>query len=388
MIFIADVLLSLLLLLWLASVAFYAISLYTTRTFFLNRVTDRSGSPSAARPMSVLKPIRGADDDTYENLKSFIEQDHPEYEVIFGVADPEDPAAKVVNKLISEFPGRNLRLVSGTAHRTPNRKVGNLMAMYEVASHDTIVVADSDMRVGPDYLGSIAAGFDGDNVGLVTCLYRGAYPENVGAAFEALTIDTDFLPSVTVAKTLEGMSFALGATMAVTRKALESIGGFEALSGYLADDYMLGNMVDGAGYEVALSDYVVDAVCSENSFSHYFSHQLRWGRTYRFCRPKGYFMSVLTKGTAFATLFLIVSGFSAGGWALFLINLALRYIQAVHMESAYVKGPGVGAWMWLLPVKDLVSFAIWAMSFTGNDVSWKDERYRIDPDGRMVQLQD
>jgi ceramide glucosyltransferase len=383
---VADVLMAALFLLWLASVAFYAISLYCTGAFFKRGGVGDKDELSELPPMTVLKPMRGSDVDTYDNLRSFIEQDYPEYEIIFGVADPDDPAARIVTRLISEFPDVRLSFVNSAGLETPNRKVANLISMYSKASHDIIVVADSDMLVGRDYLKSLAGDFDGGNAGLVTCPYRGAYPEDIGAAFEALTINTDFLPSVTVARTLEGMSFALGATMAVRREALDAIGGFEALSEYLADDYMLGNLVKRAGYEIVLSSYIVDAVGRGETFADYFAHQLRWGRTYRFCRPKGYFLSVLTKGTAFATLFLVVSGFSAGGWALFLTNLAVRYLQANHMESTYIKGPGVGAWMWLLPVKDLVSFAVWAMSFMGNEVSWKDETYRIDEGGRMVRV--
>jgi len=382
---IAGFLLLVLFLLWLASVAFYAISLYCTRTFFLS--ADGGGETGADMPaMSVLKPIRGVDGDTYDNIKSFIEQDYPEYEVIFGVAELDDPAVRVVKRLMSEFPDAKLSLVNSVGVDAPNRKVANLIAMYREARHGIIVVADADMRVGRDYLRAIAADFEPGNVGVVTCPYRGAYPENLGAAFEALTIDTDFIPSVAVARTLEGMSFALGATMAVRREALYDIGGFEALSDYLADDYMLGNLVKRAGYEVVLSRYTVDAVGRHGSLGEYFSHQLRWGRTYRACRPKGYIMSGLTKGTTFATLFLIISGFSAGGWALFLFNLALRYIQANHIESACVRGRDVGAWMWLLPVKDLAGFFIWAMSLVGDEVSWKDERFRIAKDGRMVPV--
>jgi len=383
---VTGILLSVLFLLWLASVAFYAISLYCSRSFFI--VRDEAGEAAAGElpSMSVLKPIRGADGDTYDNLKSFIEQDYPEFEVIFGVADLDDPAVRVVRRLISEFPDANLSIVNSIGVEAPNRKVANLMAMYREARHEIIVVADSDMYVGRDYLKALAADFVHENVGLVTCPYRGAYPEDLGSAMEALTIDTDFIPSVTVARTLEGMSFALGATMAVRRDALNNIGGFGRLSDYLADDYMLGNLVKHAGYEIVLSRYIVDAAGRNGSFREYISHQLRWGRTYRACRPKGYILSGLTKGTAFATLFLVVSGFSAGGFALFLINLALRYIQANHIESALIRGPGVGAWMWLLPVKDLAGFFIWAVSLVGNVVAWKDERFRIDRDGRMVPV--
>jgi len=369
--------------LWLCSLCFYALSAYLVAAFFGGRRDNTSGG--ALPPITILKPVRGADDDTYANLESFIDQDYPNFEVIIGVAEADDPAVAVINRLIDLHPHVNVRLVVTGNTGYANLKVGNLAGMSSLASYDILAISDSDMRVGPDYLKALAKGFADPKVGLVTCPYRGAYPGDLGSAFEALTIDTDFLPSVVVAERLEGLSFALGATMAVRREALVAIGGFNALADYLADDYQLGNKVMKAGYKLTLSEYMVDSVERRGSVSGYISHQTRWGRTYRVCRPKGYFLSALTKGGAFSLLYLIATGFSATGWAVFVANLIIRYAQAYYMEARSIRGRGVTKWLWLLPVKDLVGFYIWLSSFTGDTVRWKGESFRVDKEGRMVR---
>ena len=388
----AVVIQGVLLLLWLSSVAFYFISAWCLAAFFIRErqkgVVDKASAGSPPRhfpPLTVLKPLMGADGDTYPNLKSFVAQDYPAFQVIFGVADPADPAVGVAEALIAEYPALDLRLVTGGVS-CPNRKVCNLANMSEHARYDILVIADSDMRVGPGYLRAVAAGFEDPAVGLVTCPYRGAHPENIGAALEALTINMDFLPSVAVAERLEGISFALGATMAVRKDALSRIGGFDALAGYLADDYQLGNKVGKAGFGLKLSGYLIDSVGRRETVGGFFSHQLRWGRTYRVCRPGGYFLSVLTKGTAFSVMFLAASGFSTLGWGVVAANLALRFGLALFTEALYVRGPGVIGYIWLLPARDIIGFIVWLLSFTGSTVKWKDESYLIGKDGRMTRI--
>lgn len=374
-----------LLLVWLASAFYCVMSAWCLYAFFRGAkggTMDTAGRP----PMTVMKPVRGADGDTYENLESFILQDYPRYQVVFGVAERDDPAAGIIARLIGEHPELDLELVVAGEPAGTNLKVSNLHYMYPRAKYGILVIADADMRVGRDYLGAVAAGFDDPSVGLVTCPYRGAYPGNVGAALEALTIDTDFLPSVAVAHRLEGLSFALGATMAVRREALDAIGGFGSLADYLADDYQLGNRVMKAGYGLRLSGYVVDSVGREESLRGFFSHQLRWGRTYRVSRPGGYLMSGVTRLTAISILVLIASSFSEAGWAALAAGVSLRYVQAIYTEAFLVRGPGVLGYVWLLPLRDVAGFVIWLMSFTGDRVAWKDSAFRIEKGGTMVRL--
>jgi len=371
------------LILWLCSLAFYAISYYCLSRFLRRKSTV---SPDYIFPaVTLLKPVKGADSYTLDNLETFVAQDyHGPLQVIFGLASGDDPARPMIESIIKSYPGRDIRLVISPVVHGPNLKVSNLINMYADAGHDIIIIADSDMKAGPGYISAVAEEFVDPSVGLVTCPYRGSYPQSIGAGFEALTINADFLPSVAVAERLEGVSFALGATMAVRREALEKIGGLKVLADLLADDYQLGNRVFRAGYRLVLSRYVLDSVLGNEGFAGYFSHQLRWARTYRVCRPAGYFMSVLTNGTAFSLMFLAASGFSDIGWAVACANLALRYAQAVALEMKYTNGVRVLKYYWLLPVRDVLSFVIWALSFTGNTVVWGGTKYKIDREGRMI----
>ncbi len=372
-------------LLWLCAAAFHILSAWVVRDFF-RRTGGRTPSLSGLTPpVSVLKPLRGSDPHLYDNLKSFIRQDYPCFQTIFGIMDADDPAKEAVQRLMREFPGADIELAVSGDCRGSNKKVCNLLGMQEKASYDIIIIADGDMRVGPDYLRQVVSEFNDPDTGVVTCLYRGAYPENIGAGFEALTINTDFLPSVLIAIKMEGLNFALGATMAIRRETLDRIGGFGGLADYLADDYQLGNKAAKAGYKVRLAPCVIDSVQGRDSFSGYFLHQLRWGRTYRVCRPAGYALSVLTKGTAFSLFFLLASGFSPAGWLLFAVNLLLRYAEAFYIESR-LKAPGASRYFLLLPVKDLVSFIIWASSFAGNTVRWKGASFRVTKEGRMEPI--
>ncbi|MGC2423360.1 MAG: bacteriohopanetetrol glucosamine biosynthesis glycosyltransferase HpnI [Nitrospirota bacterium] len=382
-----HVILAILLLLWLSAASYYIISAYCLASFYKNKSPENAAPPDKnnSPSISVLKPLKGADPNLYENLKSFLEQDYPCFQVIFGVSDRSDPAYSVARRLVSEYPEKEMLLVETGPARSPNRKVSNLSSMYPFAKYDIILVADADMLVGRQYLSQVSEGFDDPAVGLVTCPYRGCNPKSVGAAFEALTINADFFPSVTVAEKLEGVSFALGATMAARREALEEIGGFEALKDFLADDYQFGNKIYKSGYKLKLSRFVVDSIQDRESLREYFTHQLRWGRTYRACRPVSYFFAGLTKGTAIAAIFLMASGFSPAGWALFSVDLALRNSLAVWLERNYIKAPGTLKYYWLLPARDLTSALIWFLSFTGSTISWKGESFKIDREGRMVK---
>lgn len=368
---------------WLLSVAYLIASAWCLSSFYERRHTARS-TPEELPPVTVLKPVRGVDDDTYENLSSFVRQDYQHFQVIFGIAAPDDTAAPVIKRIINENPEADIELVVSGEPVGANLKASNLHYMTQMAKHDILVVADADMRVDDGYLRAVAAGFDGSDVGLVTCPYRGAYPEDTGAALEALTIDTDFLPSVAVAERLEGLSFALGATMAVRREALEAIGGFRALADYLADDYQLGNRIKNAGWRLVLSGYVVDSVGRKEDIAGFFRHQIRWGRTYRVSRPAGYAMSGITRGAGIALLFLVSTGFSVSGWTVFLANAALRYVHAYYIEAVHVRGPGVLGRLWLLPARDMAGFIIWAISLAGDRVSWKGSVFRLEKDGRMT----
>jgi ceramide glucosyltransferase len=336
-----------------------------------------------APPVTVLKPVCGLDHGLEDNLRSFCDQDYPAYQVVFGVRDPGDPAIPAIRRMIEALAGRDVSLVVGGGTAGGNPKAENLAHMLPAARHGIFVVADSDMRVGRDYLRAVVAPFSDPRVGATTCLYAGNPAPGLASRLGALYINDWFLPSVLVALAFQDLRFCFGATMAVRREALESIGGFEALAPYLADDYMLGEMVSRRGLEVRLAPYVVENVVFEPGVRSLLAHELRWARTIRACRPAGYAVSFVGSGAiTTATLFLLSTGGSSAGIALVSAAAALR--TALHYAVRAAVPVPVPAAPWLLPVRDLLCLGVWAASFLGRSVSWRENRLSVRPDGRLL----
>src|ERR1700731_3294812 len=239
-------------------------------------------------PVSILKPLKGTDPEMYESFRTHCLQDYPEYEIIFGVSDPSDPAIENVNALQREFPERRIQLVVYSKILGANVKVSNLAQMVPEAHHDFLIVNDSDIRVEPDYLRRVTESLSDERVGMVTCLYRGVASATLGSHLEALGISTDFCPGVLVVRQLEGIRFGLGSTLAFRRSGLEKIGGFISFVDYLADDYELGKRLSGLGLALHLSDVVVETYLPRYVLRDFFAHQLRWARAVRDARAGGY----------------------------------------------------------------------------------------------------
>ena len=251
------------------------------------------------RPISVLKPLHGEEPTLLDNLRSFCRQHYPDFQIVFGVADPDDAAIAVVRTLMAEFPGRDLALVVDGTQRGANRKVANLDNMLPSARHNILVIADSDMRVSPDYLAAVTAPLveaqpAGAGTGLVTCLYRGVSSGGLWSDLAALHINHGFLPQAVAADALGMGAGCFGATMALKRATLEAAGGFAALVNTLADDHVLGQAVRRLGLTVALSPYLVDDIVAEPGPAALFRHELRWARTIRLVAPLGFLGSVVT----------------------------------------------------------------------------------------------
>lgn len=334
-------------------------------------------------PVTVLKPVCGLEHGLYENLRSFCDQDYPEFQIVFGVRDPDDPAIPVIRRVIDEFPGQDAVLVVDERAVGRNLKVSNLVNMAPAARHDLLVIADSDMRVDGNYLRAIASQFGDPGVGAATCLYSGTPTPGLPSALGAIYVNDWFFPSVLVALAIQELRFCFGATMAIRRDALAAIGGFEALEPFLADDYMLGDLVARQGYEVRLCHYVVECVVSERGFRSLFAHEIRWARTVRACRPVGYAFSVIGNcAVSMAGLFLLVTRFSMPGAALLALAIALRVVLHGRVRSAVRVPPA--ATPWLIPVRDLLCLAIWAASFLGRGVIWKNWSLAVRPDGRIL----
>ena len=372
----------------LVSLAFYLTGYFSARTFFRPTPTGNGHAPdhSTLPGVTILKPLKGLDIDLYENLSTYCLLDYPKYQIVLGVADPRDPAIRVVRRLQANYPDVQIDLVvDGRVYGT-NYKVSNLHNMYRVAAHEVLVIADSDIRVRPDYLRRIVPHLEDPRVGVVTCLYRAVNTGDLPTLIESLFINTDFAPSVLVARFVEKPSYAFGATMALRRSTLEEIGGFLPLANYLADDYHLGNRVAARGYRLELSGLVVETVLAVGSWKRLVDHQLRWARTYRNCRPGGYFSSIVTHGTLWATLNLLYNHFSPTACALAALVYGVRIFTASVTANRYLHAPLRFHEALLVPVKDLFVSAMWLLSFLGDSVYWSGCKFRVLKDGQMVQV--
>jgi ceramide glucosyltransferase len=345
------------------------------------------GGPNL-RPVTVLKPICGPDPNLYENLRSFCQQAYPQYQVVFGVSDAADPAITIIERVIADFPNLDLGLVVDDRLIGTNFKVSSLANMLRIAKYDILVIADSDMRVQPDYLGSIVEAFEDPDVGVVTCLYKGSPVGGLASLIAAMFINEWFLPSVLVALTFEKLRFCFGASMAVRREALEAIGGFEALADDLADDYMLGKQISERGYEIRLAPYLVENIVFEPDLKALFLHELRWARTVRTVRPVGYALSFITYSLPVSILFLAVTSvtrFVSAGVIAVALATGLRVFLHYSARAAFrLSSP---ATPWLIPIRETLAFLVWCASFLGRDVQWRNGRFSLDSDGRLTVVE-
>jgi ceramide glucosyltransferase len=340
----------------------------------------RAPSPGEQPGVSVLKPLAGADPELYDNLRSFLEQDWPAVQLVCGVASPRDPAVAVVERLKRERPEQDIALVVDPRVHGGNRKVGNLVNMWPSARHDVVIIADSDMRVDRDYLAKVVPLLLEAGVGLVTCLYRGRPKPGLWSALGALHINAGFVPQVLVGHLTSAREGCYGATMALRRETLARIGGFAALADHLADDWLLGEKVRGLGLKVMLAPYLVDDIVGEPDLPHLFAHERRWARTIRLLAPLGQLGSIITHPLPLALLALATSG---GGLAWLALALALTGRLALVYGAARAFGVPPAAF-WLVPVRDLLSFAVWLSCWFGSTVAWRGERYRVGRDGRLT----
>ncbi|MGB7912609.1 MAG: bacteriohopanetetrol glucosamine biosynthesis glycosyltransferase HpnI [Desulfobaccales bacterium] len=336
--------------------------------------------------ITVFKPLKGLEATTRECLESFLTQDWRPCQVLFGVRDQDDPVVPLLRELQRTHAGPEIEIVFCPQLLGLNPKISSLRQLEERARYDLLVIADADVKVGPDFLSRVAAAFKDPEVGLVSCPYRSGPAQTLGAQLEALTIAADFIPSVATAHYVEGIRFALGAAMALTRRALLASGGFAPLADYLADDFQLGRRVAAAGLQVRLLPYVVETQTPMMSFKDYLAHQLRWARTYRVCRPKGYLAYGITHALVFSLALGGVTGAPLWVLALILATMALRMTLAVCSERFCLLGHLPGNSFWLLPLKDLLSFALWALSFLGSRVTWGHRSYLVNREGKLLKI--
>jgi ceramide glucosyltransferase len=297
------------------------------------------------------------------------------------VRDFDDPVIPVIRQLEARFPERDIQLIISKETIGSNLKVSNLENMLARAKHEHLVILDSDIRVGKDYLRTIVSPLADRRVGLVTCLYRSSRTPNLVSRLEALGISTELMPGVLVSRLIEGVRFALGATMATTRTQVQMIGGFRAIANHLADDYMLGHLLAKAGYEIYLASYVVETLQPANSFPAMLKHQVRLARGIRACRPLGYFGLILTYGTVLSLGYSMSSGFCVSSLVFLGGAIVLRLFAGLVIGGLWLKDPIVRTHFWFLLLRDLLGFLVWLIGMFGRKVEWRGEVFELHPGG-------
>ena len=361
----------------LAGAGYLVFALDRMRRFRAEPQRREASSP----PITIFKPLHGNEPALYENLRSFCDQAYPQYQLIMGSADPEDPALEIARRLQREFASKDITVVAGSTAAARNPKVGNLIGMRPHARHGIWLIADSDMRVGHDYLSSIAASFADARTGAVTCVYGGTPLRGLAPALGAMYVNDQFAPSVLVATALEPLTYCFGATMAVRREVLEAAGGLERLGAALGDDYELGRAVREAGYTVALSPYVAQTNVSDASLRELWLHELRWARTILAQRPAGYAGSVVTYALPLAAAWAALSPSWASGLGVALVA-ALRTL--VHYRARETFAPQTPPSPWLIPLRDTLGLAVWGAAFWGRAVRWRGAEFRVEAGGHMA----
>jgi len=362
---------------------YYALATVAALRFF--RRGRGRGLPNFSPPVSVLKPVRGLDFGSRENFASFCRQEYADYEVLFAVNDELDPAVPMIRQIIGEFPERRIRLLVGAEQLGTNRKVNKLARLAREAGNDVLVLTDGDVRVGPGYLREVVAPLANPKIGVVTSFYRGIAEKNVWAELEAIGASSDFFAGVLMAQWTEGVHFALGASIATSKKWLGKMGGFEAIADTLADDYELGFRIANAGGEVVLSREAVWTMYPAQRFRGFWEHQVRWARTVRLCRPLSYVGLLFTQGLPWVLLASIVAPAAWIAVAYLLAYFALRFLMAWTVGIWGFEDEVLRRRTWLVPLRDAIHFVIWLASFASNRVKWGNVEYVV-REGKMVRI--
>ena len=371
---------ALLLILCLASIWFYCYGIYAGLTFFKYPYPfDAVFHPD----VTILKPVCGNDGNLYENLATFCRQDYPNFQIIFSVRH-QDTGISIIEQIIHDFPELDIQLVVCDRIIGTNLKVSNLANAAVYAKHSILVLADSDVRVGSDYLERIIQPFQNQNVGVVTCLYRSSAQGWV-TIIEALRQTTEFSTGVLVSNKLEGgIKYAFGQTIVIRKQVLTAIGGFEAIADYLADDFQLGYLPAQAGYRVLLSDYVVEHELSTSNLFDAIKQQIRWACCIRVSRSWGYLGLIFTYGIPTSLLLVAFTGGSILSWVVLLVTWVTRLVMAWVVGVTCLKDPLVRKYLWFVPLCDLFGFIIWCYCFVSNNIEWRGQKLKLAKDGKMI----
>lgn len=338
-------------------------------------------------PVSLFKPLHGAEPDLEAHLATFFEQDYPEYEILFGARVASDAGLQAARRVAARYPDIPVKFVLTGEPWQINAKVCTLELMEKAAAHDVFIISDSDVRVAPNYIRDVVAPFADGRVGAVTCLYRGVAEHGLWAELEAAGMSVEMTAGVLVADLMEGMQFTLGPTMAARRSCVWEIGGFETLGPYCADDFVLGNAIAANGHTVVLSTHVIDHLVLNSDFVDSQKHQVRWMKSTRFSRPKGHFGTALTFSVPFGLLACfaaVLLHHPAIGFWLLACSVISRAMLALVVGAAVVEDRQLFRAALLFPLRDLLGFLYWAASYGSSEIVWRNQIYRLTTGGLML----
>ena len=360
---------------------YYLLSFFCVMDHFRRLRRAQSGTDQHLPPASIIKPVRGVDREAYENFASFCCLDYPEYEIVFAVEDRDDPVIPIIEKLRADFPQRPIRLITNVPYLGSNHKINNLCQLSRKAKHELLVMSDSDVRVEADYLKAVVAPFTDPEVGVSTALYKSLSAGNTASNLDALGMYMDSAPAALVAKKIEGrMRFAFGWTMATSKKFLAEIGGWEAMVDHHSDDFELGKRIAECGHRVELIAKPVTMVFPLESMREYFQHELRWSIGLKSVRPLGYWGLIFTHGLPWALLGAAVASSigSMGAAASYLFAYLVLRVGLTWVTGSWGLGDRqVSELLWLVPVRDAVSFVVWIAGFFSDEITWRGLEYRV-----------
>src|ERR1035437_5439547 len=348
--------------------------------------------PGFTPPLTLLKPVHGDEPNLDAHLATFFEQDYPEYEILFCARSTQDAGLETARRVAARYPRIPVKFLStGGQPDFINAKVASLERMEAAAAHEILVISDSDVRVTHDYLRAVALPFADQRVGAMCCLYRGVAAEGgLWARLEAVGMSVEMTAGVLVARSMEGMQFVLGPTMAFRRETIRRVGGFCVTADYCADDFVLGNETFKLGQAVVLSHHAIDHMVINSSFSQSMLHQVRWMKSTRFSRPRGHFGTALTFSMPFGLLAVAAAtalGHPGSALEFFVWALASRLALSIAVGNWVVRDKSWFSLLILYPIRDLMGFFFWAASYASSRILWRGKKYQLLPGGKMRAAQ-
>jgi ceramide glucosyltransferase len=341
-------------------------------------------------PVSLLKPVHGLEARLKENIESFFRQDYPQFEILFAADEEDDPALGVIREICARYPKIRSRVLVTGRPPWPNPPSYSFARMAEVAAHEILVTSDSDVEVAPNYLREVVPPMLDPKTGMLTCVYRGENAGGFWSALDAIGMSVEMTAGVLTANLLEGMKFGLGPTIVARKDSVEKIGGYRVLGDYFSNDFVIGNLIEKAGYRVVLSRHVIDHVVPPMTLRRMWERQVRWAKGTRYSRPKGHFGSGLVYAMPYGILGLAAAG-ALGRWELgaWFLSVAIlnRLIEALAIGWGVVRDPVARRAPWLYPIRDLLGFCVWTASYLSKKAVWRDSRYELVDGGRIVLRQ-